>query len=87
VQGETKEWWLHHRTQVPNFKDEADKIRVQDLTGCIPLLLRPFLGWNGQDYCAVKENIWHSRDLIAVTNNVQEFARRKNGDPNTDYEE
>ena len=82
-----KEWWLHHRTQVPNFEDESERIRVQDLTGCIPLLLRPFLGWNGQDYRAVEENIWRSRDLIAVTNNVREFAHRKSVNPNAYYEE
>jgi len=72
---------------VPKFEDEADKIRVQDLTGCIPLLLRPFLAWNGQDYRAVEENIWNSRDLIAVKQNVRDFAYRKSDDPNTDYDE
>jgi hypothetical protein len=33
-----KAWWQHHHSETPHFETDADKRRVEDLTGCIPLL-------------------------------------------------
>jgi hypothetical protein len=67
-----KQWWHHHRDQVPIFEDN-DKARVEDLTGCIPLLLCPLLQWGGRPFRNVEEKFWAYRDLIVVGENVQEF--------------
>jgi hypothetical protein len=72
---------------VPNFKDEAVKIRVHDLTGCIPILLRPFLGQDGQDYDSVKDKIWNNTDLTAVAKNIRAFASRMLVEMGTDYDQ
>lgn len=66
-------WWLHHRASLPTF-DEEDKARVEDLTGCIPLFLRPLLKFSGKRFCDVELLYWGHDDLTAVGRNVRAFS-------------
>ena len=72
-----KEWWRHHQGKVPNFEDEDDRMMVQDLTGCIPLLLRPLLQWSNQDFRDIEQNFRNHQDISAVQQNIQGFADSK----------
>jgi hypothetical protein len=69
-----EQWWVHHQGKLPNFKYKSNKDRVEDLTGCIPLLLRPLLEWKDQDFCEIEQNFWLHQDLVVVTQNIYEFA-------------
>jgi hypothetical protein len=69
-----EQWWVHHRDRLPIFKFQDDKVRVEDLTGCIPLLLRPLLEWKDQDFCKVEQNFWLHKDLTVVKQHISEFA-------------
>src|SRR4051794_35893685 len=83
MQEEMKEWWRHHRSKIPNFENDADWTRIEDLTGCIPLLLRPLLKWHGKNFCEVKKNICMDNDILAVGRNIRNFAyqMKSKGDP------
>ncbi|KAI9443719.1 hypothetical protein F5148DRAFT_1255992 [Russula earlei] len=86
-QEEMKYWWLHHKTKVPIFEDEADRYNVEDLTGRIPLLLRPFLTSDGKVFSAVEQTIWQDKDLVAVRRNIHKFANRmRTHNTGIDYE-
>jgi hypothetical protein len=76
MQGEMKQWWHHHQDKVPLFSGD-DKARVEDLTGRIPLLLRPLLQWGGQPFRDIEKSFWAHRDLVVVGENVQNFASTK----------
>jgi len=58
-------------------------MRVEDLTGCIPLLLRPLLKWGGENFRSVEENIYMDYDILAVGRNIRNFANqmKREGDP------
>ena len=44
-----EQWWDHNKNKVPRFKDDEEEVEVEDLTGCIPLLLRPLLSFEQQN--------------------------------------
>jgi hypothetical protein len=71
-----EQWWVHHQTKVPSFKHKADKDRVEDLTGRIPLLLRALLEWNGQEFCEIEQDFRLHKDLAAVKLGIHNFADR-----------
>jgi len=70
---EMKWWRVHHEAQVPTC-DDVDKARVEDLTGCIPLLLRPLLRFGGKSFCEVEQDLWAHADLAVIRDNVSKFA-------------
>jgi hypothetical protein len=82
-----KQWWRHHHTKIPKFEDEVDRMKVEDLTGCIPLLLGPFLECGGKDFRTVETVIWKHRDLVAVGVNVRDFAKKRSDQNPIMYEE
>jgi len=49
-----KEWWRHHQTKIPVFQHQHEKDKVEDLTGCIPLLLRSLLAYGGHGFSEVE---------------------------------
>ena len=71
-----KQWWAHHLANLPIFEHTADKRRVEDLTGCVPLLLRPLLKWNAQKFCDIEQDFLCHPDISAVGENVIAFAAR-----------
>lgn len=76
-----KQWWGHHEGKLPVFEPESDKDRVEDLTGRIPLLLQPLLGWKGQRFGSIEQQFWHHRELAVVKKNILDFDRRMTNDP------
>jgi hypothetical protein len=73
MQEEMKAWWHHHDATIPKFETD-DKIRVEDLTGRIPLLLRPLFKYGGKTFCDVEAAIWEEPEITAVRNNISNFA-------------
>ena len=80
-----EQWWIHHQGELPIFEYKSDKDRVEDLTGCIPLLLRPLLEWKDQDFCKIEQKFWHHKDLIVVKQNIYEFAESKKSEGAQNY--
>ena len=75
IQDEMKHWWIHHKEKLPIFgSDDSDKARVQDLTGCIPLLLRPLLDFTGKPFHNIEKEFWMHDDLVIVGENIVKFA-------------
>jgi len=56
-------WWKHHEFSA--FSD-ADKRRVEDLTGCIPLLLKPFVMHHEKTLESLEPQIWEDLVLESV---------------------
>lgn len=61
---------------MPIFKAD-DKARVEDLTGGIPLLLRPLLDFAEKPFHEIEQEFWVHPDLVIVGKNVSEFASEK----------
>lgn len=76
------QWWKHHESMLPKFKDDQKKMEIEHFTGCIPLLLRPLFQFPQQDFDEVEEAFWASSEIVAVEVNIKEFSddRRKMGD-------
>jgi hypothetical protein len=68
-----QQWWKHHESTLPIFEGR-DKHLIEDITGRIPLLLQPLLGFSGSALGIVQDFLKH-KDIVGVTKNVQEFAR------------
>ena len=73
-QEETTEWWHHYEATLPTFKDETDKMKVLDMTGCIPLFLQPLLGFGHSDFCHMEERFWAHSDFSQVRTNTYQLA-------------
>ena len=76
IQDEMKQWWIHHEKEVPIFGVD-EKAKVEDLTGCIPLLLRPLLHFAQKPFHEIEQEFWTHHDLATVGKNVLEFAAEK----------
>jgi len=71
---------------VPIFGD-GGKASVEDLTGCIPLLLRPLLDFAQKPFDKIGEEFGTHRDLVTVAESVVEFAAQKLRDEPQSYEQ
>lgn len=69
-----KQWWFHHQGKLPIFKDTSEQDRVEDLTGCIPLLLQPLILWKDQKFCQIEQKFLHHPELVVVKKNIYDFA-------------
>ncbi len=67
-------WWKHH--DFAAFSN-AYKQRVEDLTGCIPLLLNPFVMHNEKTLESLEPQIWEHEVLRSVRNQTIDFAKAK----------
>ena len=70
------EWWKHHHLRFADFS-EADKQRVEDLTGCIPLLLEPFVRSKGKTLDDLEPQIWEDPVLLSVHKSTIDFGQKK----------
>jgi len=52
----------------------ADKQRIEDLTGRIPLLLNPFLMHSGKPLESLEPLIWNDEVLASVGRDIFDFA-------------
>ena len=80
-----KQWWCHHRGKVPIFEHD-DKARVEDLTGRIPLLLRPLLNFAKKPFHDIEREFGEHRDLATVGVNVRVFAAYIYANDRANYE-
>jgi len=71
------QWWKHHESKLPKFKDNQEKMEIEDFTGHIPLLLQPLFRFNQQDFDAVEEDFRASSEIVAVELNIKEFAEER----------
>lgn len=80
------QWWIHHNKQVPIF-EAGEKSRVEDLTGRIPLLLRPLLQFAGKPFNEIEQGFWRHDDLAAVRENIMKFSAEKRAKEPENYEQ
>jgi hypothetical protein len=73
-------WWSHKAKDFAAFSDD-DKLRVEDLTGCIPLLLEPFLGHSGMNLDALEPGVWNKDVLASVVKTTYDFGVGQSKDP------
>ena len=69
-------WWTA-REGTPFSED--DKQRIEDLTGCIPLLLKPFLRHPGGSLMSLEPDVWEDGELKAIWENVYTAALAQKG--------
>jgi len=55
---------------------KADKQRIEDFTGCIPRLLTPFLGHQGEIRTSLEPKIWNCKPLESVGEDTNESIKR-----------
>ena len=67
------QWWQHHAQQFMLFND-TDKQQVEDLTGCIPLLLDAFVRRGGKTLDDLEPEVWEDDILASVVSNTKAFA-------------
>ncbi len=67
-------WWKYHGFTA--FSDE-EKQRVEDLTGCIPLLLNPFVMHREKTLEFLEPQIWMDEALESVRRETIDFASAK----------
>jgi hypothetical protein len=68
-----KQWWNYHQGELPTL-DSLGTVGIEDLTGRIPLLLRPLLRFSQQDFHTVENDFWTSPEIGAVGENILKFA-------------
>ena len=66
-------WWSRFALDFAAFS-ETEKQRIEDLTGCIPLLLEPFLGNKGKSLEFLEPGVWDDDVLASVVNTVFDFG-------------
>ena len=75
-QEETTKWWYHYEPMLPTFKDKTDKMKVLDMTGCIPLFLQPLLGFGYSDFHYMEKRFWAHSDFSQVRTNIYQLANK-----------
>jgi len=73
-------WWLRNAKDFTAFSDD-DKLRVEDLTGCIPLLLEPFFGHSGMNLEALELGVWNAEALASEFKTTFDFGIKQSKDP------
>jgi hypothetical protein len=72
-------WWSRFTSDFTAYS-ETDKQRVEDLTGCIPFLLEPFLGNPGKSLESLEPEIWDDDVLSSVVAAAFDFGVEKTKD-------
>jgi hypothetical protein len=72
-------WWTYHGFTA--FSDE-EKERVEDLTGRIPLLLKPFMKYHEETLKSLEPKIWMDEALRSVRWEIINFAKAKKSELN-----
>ena len=82
-----KQWWHHYQDKLPKFENDEERVEVEELTGCIPLLLRPLLQFCQQKYRAVERDFWACPEIEAVRRNIEQFSESKRKIGEQEYNE
>jgi len=86
IQEEMKWWWAHHEGNLPTL-DEFGTVKIEDLTGRIPLLLRPLLQFSQQDFDEVENDFLTSPEIDTVRTNIIKFAEDRRSQGVMEYNE
>ena len=70
-----EQWWHHYENKLPKFENDEERFEVEELTGHIPLLLRPLLRFGQQKYRA--DDFWACPEIAAVRRNIDGFSESK----------
>ena len=75
-------WWSLFALNFAAFS-QTEKQRIEDLTGCIPLLLTPFLKRDKHDKSleSLEPGIWDEDVLASVVTTAFNFGVGKSQDP------
>ena len=75
-------WWLLFASDFAAFS-QTEKQRIEDLTGCIPLLLTPLLKRDKRDKSleSLEPGIWDEDVLASVVTTAFNFGVGKSQDP------
>ena len=75
-------WWSLFASDFAAFS-QTEKQRIEDLTGCIPLLLMPFLKVDKRDKSleSLEPGIWDEDILASVVTTAFNFGVGKSQDP------
>ena len=74
------EWWKQNEKIFPEL-DDQEKEEIQDITGCIPLLLRGLLDMDSQstDFKGIKSQLLQSKEIINIRRQLNNFhSKMKN---------
>jgi hypothetical protein len=82
-----EQWWHHHMDKLPKFENDEERVEVEELTGRIPLLLRPLLRFGQRKYRAVERRFLSCPEIDAVRKNIMEFSESKRKIGERDYNE
>ena len=77
---EISSWWSLFASDFAAFS-QTEKQRIENLTGCIPLLLTPFLGKRGKSLESLEPRIWDEEVLASVVTTAFNFGVGKSQDP------
>ena len=80
-----EQWWHHYKDKLPEFEDDEEIVEVKELTGGIPLLLRPLLRFSQHRYRAV--DFWAYPEIAAVQRNIFDFSESKRRIGGREYSE
>ena len=75
-------WWSLFVSYFAAFS-QTEKQRIEDMTGCIPLLLTPFLKRDNRDKSleSLEPGIWDEDVLASVVTTAFNFGVGKSQDP------
>ncbi|THH06055.1 hypothetical protein EW145_g4343 [Phellinidium pouzarii] len=69
-------WWKHNLKSLPSVRPDERKF-VEDLTGSVPLLLRPLLRLKDRQFVDAKEQFMASEELVHVRTCVLGFLAQR----------
>ncbi|KAI5117573.1 hypothetical protein M0805_005636 [Coniferiporia weirii] len=69
-------WWKHNSKLLPSVRPDDRKF-VEEVTGCVPLLLRPLLRLRDRQFSDAKEYFLASEELVHVRTAVLAFFNKK----------
>ena len=67
-------WWDRNKAMLPNL-DDSDRGWVEEITGCIPLFLKPLFQFSGQEFDG--EKFLRCAELETVQKNIRTFYQEK----------
>ena len=82
-----KQWWHHYEDKLPKFENVEERVEVEELTGRIPLLLRPLLRFCQQKYRSVERDFWACPEIEDVRQNIEQFSESKRKIGEREYNE
>ena len=76
-------WYMHNKERLP-IMDDDEKAFIEDLTGCVPLLLNPLLEFGGKLFHDVEKAFLAHPDLVSVSAEILKRSRNVRMDLNSE---